>query len=276
MLAAPIFGQTGSYSYLNEESRIIQRLTWKADIYALRYEVIIEAEEKGAYIEILRHMTENYYIDVSLSPGTYRLAVIPYDFRNLPAGGLNWKIFTIVSAQEPEQNTSDDLSADSSLPEPDLTVSTVTGDEQSEIAPVRYTDFFIGLFGEAIGYSRSSIAYGGGLSLGGSINKYAFGLNLMYAVDPEDFIFMEAVFFIRWYLFRIKPNTGLFIEMQGGVVFFALDKPEISHYNAASVGIGAGFRFPLGKHWYIEPNIRGGYPYIFGGGLSIGMRFGSG
>ena len=276
MLAARLFGQIGSYSYLNNESRIIQRLTWKADVYALRYEVIIEVEEKGAYMEILRHMTENFYIDVSLSPGTYRLAVIPYDFRNLPAGGLNWKNFTIVSAQEPEQNTSDDLLTDSSFPEQSLTVSTVIDAEQPETAPVKYRDFFIGIFGNAIGYSRGSIAYGGGLSLGGSINDSAFGFNFLYALDPEDFIFMEAVFFIRWYFFSIKPNTGFFMEMQGGVVFFAQDKPELSNYNAASVGIGLGFRFPLGKHWYLEPNIRGGYPYIFGGGISFGMRFGSG
>ena len=283
MLAARMYGQAGSYSYQNDESRIIQRLTWKADIYALRYEVIIQEDDKGVYTEILRHMTENFFIDVSLPPGNYRLAVIPYDFRNLPAGGLNWKNFTIVSAQVPElTDLSTDLSADLSTdfsipddPEEGFPASTVVSAEEPEIASTKYKDFFVGVFGDAIGYSPGTIAYGGGLSLGGSINNFAFGINLLYALDPEDFIFMEAVAFIRRYLFRFRPNTGIFVELQGGAVFFGQEKLEISNHNAVSAGLGAGCRFPLGKHWYIEPNIRGGYPYILGGSVSVGMRFGS-
>jgi len=58
------------------------------------------------------------------------------------------------------------------------------------------------------------------------------------------------------------------------VIFFERgysEKPEV--FPAFSGGISIGWRFNLGERWYIEPAARGGYPHIWGGGITAGIRF---
>jgi hypothetical protein len=95
-----------------------QRLTWEGDEYAMRYEVVIEREEAGAYTSVLREFTEETFIEVSLSSGKYRCQVIPYDFLNQPVPVTEWigfevrpsyheiiKVDEISTAPEPEKIT---------------------------------------------------------------------------------------------------------------------------------------------------------------------------
>ena len=74
-----------------------QRLTWEGDEYTLRYEVIIEKEEGGAYNQVLREFTKESFIEVSLSSGKYRCQVIPYDFLNQPIPVTEWMDFEVLS-----------------------------------------------------------------------------------------------------------------------------------------------------------------------------------
>jgi hypothetical protein len=46
-----------------------------------------------------------------------------------------------------------------------------------------------------------------------------------------------------------------------------------SEVGTISIGLGVGWRFLLGNLFFIEPAIRGGFPYIVGAGLSAGVRF---
>ena len=73
-----------------------QRLTWVGDEYTMRYEVIIEKEEEGAYKGLLREFTEESFIEVSLSSGKYRCQVIPHDFLNQPITVTEWMVFEVL------------------------------------------------------------------------------------------------------------------------------------------------------------------------------------
>ncbi|MDR3021022.1 MAG: hypothetical protein LBU66_09020 [Treponema sp.] len=129
--------------------------------------------------------------------------------------------------------------------------------------------FFIASFAETIGYSYDTIAYGGGLSFmsGGGT---AIGFRLLYAVNPEDYIFIEILFLLRYYFFDSQANTGPFIQFNGGPVIYAYETPELTGYGNISAGLSAGWRFLLGKNFFIEPAVRAGYPYIAGAGVSFG------
>jgi hypothetical protein len=75
---------------------------------------------------------------------------------------------------------------------------------------------------------------------------------------------------------RIAGSSGLFIQFNGGPVIFAQNDDSIavpSGMGTFSAGLSLGWRFLLGRTFFIEPVIRGGYPYIVGAGLSAGVRF---
>ena len=123
---------------------------------------------------------------------------------------------------------------------------------------------------------------------GGSIEGLGLGISLLYAQDTENFISLEMLAHFRLYLSRlldVKKNTGVFVQIEAGFVLFWYEKFEIERqilpaagldtgWNIPPIGLAVGWRIPLGKtHLFIEPAIRGGYPYIFGAGLSAGLRF---
>jgi hypothetical protein len=271
-----------------DDDRFRHRFAWTNDDYALRYEVLIEKEEDRGYSVILREFTEDAFIYFSLSPGNYRLRVIPYDFRDIPGEGTGWKNFTVLAAvdvnSEPQMVMDDSpgqeefiISTENALENASEDVSenaaeNVTGENMTE-APKKHRDLFVALHAEVSGYSPSGIAYGGGLEFGGSINGWGFGINLMYAQDTEKYFFMEALAHVRFYFSRAKNNTGFFLQAEGGAVFFAFEELKITDSWSFAGGLRAGWRFPLGKRWYIEPSARGGYPYLYGGGVSAGIRF---
>jgi hypothetical protein len=87
--------------FIDSESRFIQRFSWRGSDYALQYEAIIEKEEDGEYVEALNKFSDYPFIEVSLSPGKYRLRVIPYDFRNMPGESTAWRALEIRPALRP-------------------------------------------------------------------------------------------------------------------------------------------------------------------------------
>jgi hypothetical protein len=86
----------------NSQTRLVQRLSWIGDEYVLRYEVVIEREEDGRFLEQHRQFTNASFIEVSLSPGNYRFRVIPYDFLNRAARDSGWVNFEVRPILMPE------------------------------------------------------------------------------------------------------------------------------------------------------------------------------
>lgn len=81
----------------------------------------------------------------------------------------------------------------------------------------------------------------------------------------------EILGFLRFFLSPPKddPSTGLFLEGQGGCAVLNINN-ELK--NTHIIGGGIGYRLGFSK-FYIEPFIRGGYPFLFGIGFSAGIRF---
>jgi hypothetical protein len=132
-------------------------------------------------------------------------------------------------------------------------------------------------------YGISHIAVGGGAALGYG-DRVAFGLKVVYWDDMEEVSSVELNFLARFYLLGIMRakalegedigakdfrRSGLFVQFNGGPVFFS--KP--SGLGTISAGLSLGWRFIFGSYFFVEPAVRGGYPYIAGAGLSAGVRF---
>jgi len=86
------------------EMRFFQRLSWSGDEYAKFYEVIVEKEIQSAnnvFERLLYQRTNDYTIEVSLSPGKYRFRVIPYDYLDTPGEGTQWIEFEVYHAYAP-------------------------------------------------------------------------------------------------------------------------------------------------------------------------------
>jgi hypothetical protein len=126
----------------------------------------------------------------------------------------------------------------------------------------------------------SKLSIGGGAALGYG-DRLAFGLKVIYWDDLNNTRSLELNFLLRFYLpglFRPEAaaSSGPFIQFNGGPVIFARHENSISmpsEIGTLSVGLSVGWRFLFGRHFFIEPAVRAGYPYIIGAGLSAGLRF---
>jgi hypothetical protein len=137
-------------------------------------------------------------------------------------------------------------------------------------------------------YSVSNIAIGGGAALGYG-DRVAFGLKVIYWDDMDEVRSLEMNFLVRFYFFnKARANalwgeapsgdgpSGPFVQFNIGPVIFAWDEQNItlpSESAMTSAGLSLGWRFLLGRFFFLEPCIRGGTPYLFGAGLSAGVRF---
>ena len=134
--------------------------------------------------------------------------------------------------------------------------------------------FFAAPAVEAVMYGRTPPSIGYGFALG-SEGRISLGFKGMYAMPLEehDITTFEITLFFRVYV--SKAANGLFAQFTYGAVMF-LGESEITfpaEKGSFSIGITAGWRFPLGSRFFIEPYIRGGYPYLGGAGISTGVRF---
>jgi hypothetical protein len=137
-------------------------------------------------------------------------------------------------------------------------------------------NFFIAPLGEFSGYGNESISAGGGLAVGGG-DGVSIGLRLLYsaAFDERAVSIMETTVFIRAYFFGRYAYTGPFVQLNSGVVVVTNQNDFFVPTSSAafSAGLGAGWRFQIGKRLFLEPMLRGGYPYLFGAGVSLGIGF---
>ena len=85
------------------------------------------------------------------------------------------------------------------------------------------------------------------------------------------YLIFEPLGSLRFYFVSPSgvPGTGVFLEGLVGVSIISNDSEKS---NCISFGGGLGYRFPV-KNFYIEPEIRFGYPYTVGAGLGAGFRF---
>ncbi|MHC6203948.1 OmpA family protein [Breznakiellaceae bacterium SP9] len=102
------------------------------------------------------------------------------------------------------------------------------------------------------------------LSVGGSLGLFN---------DFSDFTTFEPAALVRWYPWGNETSgslRGLFAEGKLGAALVWYDGDMTSKFLAS---FGAGMRIDLGgSSWYIEPQLRGGYPFAFGIGVAMVWR----
>ena len=147
----------------------------------------------------------------------------------------------------------------------------------SPLSAQQRENVFIAPLIEVNGYGWSSAAYGGGLTIGAGTGG-ALGVNLLYAVDNENFTFMEIQFFTRAYIYGKNAYSGPFVQLGLGPVIYVDTIPGVitgdqtAGQGSFSFGFTTGWRFLAGRYIYIEPAVRLGYPYLAGAGLSLGIQ----
>jgi len=136
-------------------------------------------------------------------------------------------------------------------------------------------DFWVSAIAESNIFSVTNIAFGGGAALGYG-DGAALGLRVVYCVDLENLRTLELNFLVRLYLPRLTGHQGLFLQFLFGPAIFTTEDDSVaipSQKGRFTAGLSLGWRFLLGGNFFLEPAVRGGYPYIAGLGLSAGLRF---
>ena len=131
---------------------------------------------------------------------------------------------------------------------------------------------FAGLGPELNADTRDGVALGGALQIGLDFERpFALGLKTGFFYNFDTVTALEMLSFFRYY-FPLKFQ-GPFVQTElGAVIFYEFKKA----YPAFIGGLALGWRVNLGRLLYLEPSIRGGYPFAWGAGLMIGPRFGRG
>jgi hypothetical protein len=98
---------------------------------------------------------------------------------------------------------------------------------------------------------------------------FSFGTRLAFSYNFEDLGTLEAEAMIRWY-FLSRNSSGPFAQAGGGLSFiFWRDDTNDDLVNSFIYGGALGWRFRFGS-FYVEPYARGGYPFMWGGGIIFG------
>jgi hypothetical protein len=125
-------------------------------------------------------------------------------------------------------------------------------------------------------FSTVSISYGAGLSVAYG-RRASIGVKAAFMLDAADKInVLELNALLRYYLLGKSPISGFFLQLQGGPAFYYDINREAAMpavIGRISIGAAAGWRFLLGKRFFIEPSIRSGYPYAAGAAMAAGVKF---
>ena len=105
--------------------------------------------------------------------------------------------------------------------------------------------------------------------------KISIGVNAAASYDiyekNNDLLTLEVLGTLRFYIASLtgEPVTGIYTELQAGTSLFFVNSNIKPVFNCGS---SIGYRFAL-NNFFIDPEIRFGYPYLFGWGIYVGMRF---
>ena len=130
---------------------------------------------------------------------------------------------------------------------------------------------------EAALYSAFTYSYGPGFTVGYG-KKASIGFKAAYFLDDDNKLdVLEFNLLLRYYLAGgAESSSGPFIQVAGGPALIFEKEKDFSmpiEYGMISAGLSFGWRFNIGKIFFIEPSIRGGYPFVAGASVASGFRF---
>jgi len=126
--------------------------------------------------------------------------------------------------------------------------------------------FETAMFNNALFGGSFAVGYGKGA---------AIGIKAAYYSEINGVTILELVFLLRFYFLGTAAYSGPFLQLSGGPTLISVNGNIgfPSELGVVSAGINVGWRFLFKNRFFIEPSIRGGYPYMFGAGISGGIRF---
>ncbi|MCL2809452.1 MAG: OmpA family protein [Treponema sp.] len=108
------------------------------------------------------------------------------------------------------------------------------------------------------------------------------GVNFSAEDDKRHILAFEGLVYMRWNFLRLGQELNSWnIFVQGGMGLISAYRGTSSNpFNDVTMTRGSllfdaaiGLTIPLSARWHLEPMIRGGYPFIFGGSLTAGYKF---
>ena len=135
-------------------------------------------------------------------------------------------------------------------------------------------DIWLSLGADVSMYSTEGFSYGGSFAFGFGSGS-SIGVKASYFFNEEGIDTLETCFLLRFYMLGRNSYSGPFLQFMGGVSLFNRSGNFAipSNSGALSAGFCFGWRFLFADRWFLEPAVRGGYPYLFGGAISAGIRF---
>jgi len=158
-----------------------------------------------------------------------------------------------------------------------LSVCAVFAQEQEEEEspkPKSGGDFWLGVGADTGFYSVSGLSWGGSFTLGYGTGS-SIGLKVTWFFSPDDLGTVEINLLLRFYLLGASAYSGPYLQIMGGPsLFYRSGEFSVpSDFGIVSAGVGFGWRFLFLNRWFVEPAVRGGFPYLIGAGVSAGVRF---
>ncbi|MDR3343108.1 MAG: hypothetical protein LBT14_10070 [Treponema sp.] len=131
----------------------------------------------------------------------------------------------------------------------------------------------VGLGLEANMNTGEGYALGRSFSLDFQFLKYIVnGVTLTISDDFKIFTVIEPAIFGRWYFLNLGLKEGGFFVQGDLGASLVVEASETTPHILG--GLTTGFRYPfLGGDYYVEPFVKGGYPFLWGAGARFGCRF---
>jgi hypothetical protein len=132
---------------------------------------------------------------------------------------------------------------------------------------------------ETANYNPGGLAYGTGLTLAYG-RGVSLGLKAAYFFNTEETpAVLEISCLFRLYLLSLKDSgaiNGPWLQFNGGPALYYRENLADGNDKMGnlSAGLSFGWRFLLGNYFFAEPYVKGGYPFLFGGGIAVGYHYG--
>jgi hypothetical protein len=127
--------------------------------------------------------------------------------------------------------------------------------------------FSLGLGIEENWNARQGAALGGVFRGEGGYGNVGVGGRLGFSYDFDGLMSPDLAVLVRYYFFGLE-KVFPFVQGGFGVNLFIEESRVKGAFLAEG---GAGVRIPL-ENFYLEPYVRGGYPFIWGFGIIAGYR----
>ncbi|MDR2479844.1 MAG: OmpA family protein [Treponema sp.] len=141
------------------------------------------------------------------------------------------------------------------------------------LAPVHGQEGFsfgAGAEGNLLTLEDQSAALGGVINMENRLGPvFAMGVNIGSGYGWNNFFSIESRVFGRWY-FAQPGNVAFFFQADAGLLVTFRSFDFFESRGSPSAGLTLGSRIKLSNKWFIEPYIRGGYPYLGGIGVLAG------